>query len=142
MITLLLTTPMSHAINFSAGVFSSKKEQTDDEKVKAFEDTAHSAHEATLEDLEKKLKEAANLMIGLANHKKAYEKSNNPRQAARTQSRMNRLSLAIGTIKGTLAKLSKHVGPSTSNFTSSSSLEGLPQTTRRQKHRTPQDDRK
>lgn len=122
MIMLLLTAPMCHAINVSASVFSSKNEQVDDKEVKALEDTAHSAHKAAPVDLEEKLKEAESLMIGLANHKKAYEKSHNPRQAARTQSRMNRLSLAIGTIKGTLAKLSKtskskhHVGLSASKL--------------------------
>lgn len=122
MIALLLTAPMCHAIAFT--LHHSAKEQADDKGVKAFEDIAHSAHEATPEDLTKKLKNAESLMIGLANHKKAYEKSHNPRQAARTQSRMNRLSSAIGTIKGTLAKLSKT--SKDHDRLSASKLAGLP----------------
>ena len=118
MITLLLTASMCHALSFT--LHHSAKEQADDKEVKEFENMAHVAHKEKQDTLEKELAKAESLLIGLGNHKKAYEKSHNPRQAARTQSRIDRLHSAISTIKGTLAKLNKtshgkhHAAPSVS----------------------------
>lgn len=103
MITLLLTATMCHALNIqNSRLFITEKEASDDNAVKKFENTAHAAHEMEVDALGKQLKSADSLLLGLRNHKSAYKRTNNPRQAARTDGRIKRLEAAIRTINSTI----------------------------------------